>query len=70
MLKTMLAWILVYPFVTVLLIMLIDYLRGQPEEVLYYLPNYLGFVTAGIVIGFVMHQVQKTRGVAGSPKKQ
>lgn len=61
MLKIMTGWVLIYPLATVLLIMFIDRLRGQQEEVLHYLPNYAGFAVGGVVIGFVMHQVNKTR---------
>ncbi|OIJ17963.1 hypothetical protein BKP45_20630 [Anaerobacillus alkalidiazotrophicus] len=60
-LKTMLFWVLIFPILATAISILISYFRGAPIEASSYLSNLLGFAVGGIVIGFVMYNVQKLK---------
>ncbi|MBB5171875.1 hypothetical protein [Texcoconibacillus texcoconensis] len=59
--KIMLSWAIIFPILPTVVLIVIDYFKGVPIELTYYLPSFLGFAVGGILVGFVMYQVQKLR---------
>ncbi|SER88630.1 hypothetical protein SAMN05444126_10824 [Salisediminibacterium halotolerans] len=57
--KTMLFWLIAFPILTTVLIIIIDYFRGITIEVTSYWPNVLGLAVGGILVGFVHFNAKK-----------
>ncbi|WP_156321050.1 hypothetical protein [Bacillus sp. JCM 19041] len=47
-LKTMLSWIILFPLLTTILLIGIDYVRGEAGGLTSYLPYLVGFAVSGI----------------------
>ncbi|MDV2580905.1 hypothetical protein [Alkalibacillus haloalkaliphilus] len=57
--KSMLFWIIVFPFLMITIFIVTDYFKGTFVEITYYLPYFLWVTAFGLIAGFVAYNFRK-----------